>query len=79
MLDSTRIASLNFDFLAAHAPHLLRLSTQAERYLHEDPNTCLIKLRQFSELLVQQVAAKVGLYTSNEDNLLDTINRPASA
>jgi hypothetical protein len=36
---------------------------EAERYFHDDPNTCLIKLRQFAELLAQLIAAKTGLMT----------------
>ncbi len=36
----------------------MRLGTQAERYLKEDPVTALIKLRQYGEALAQTVAAK---------------------
>ncbi|NJO29224.1 MAG: type I restriction-modification system endonuclease, partial [Richelia sp. SL_2_1] len=32
----------------------------------DDPNTCLIKLRQFGELLAQLVAASVGMYVYDE-------------
>ena len=39
----------------------------AERYFAEDPNTALLKLRQFAELLAQLVATKVGLYTNDEE------------
>lgn len=74
MLEAANAVSLNFSFLAPHSPQLVQLSGQAERYLHEDPNTCLIKLRQFSEVLVQQVAVHVGQYAA-DDTLLDTINR----
>ncbi|MCK6513424.1 hypothetical protein L6R29_26140 [Myxococcota bacterium] len=31
----------------------------AERYFADDPKTCLIKLRQFGEILLQEVAARV--------------------
>jgi type I restriction enzyme R subunit len=34
----------------------------AEKYFPDDPNTCLLKLRQFAELLAQLLAARVGLY-----------------
>jgi type I restriction enzyme R subunit len=34
-----------------HDPQLVRLGGLAERYFKDDPNTCLIKLRQFGEVL----------------------------
>jgi len=33
----------------------------AERYFAEDPNTCLLKLRQLAEVMTQIVASHVGL------------------
>ncbi len=39
----------NFDFLEVYDTQLVRLGALAERYFKEDPNTCLIKLRQFAE------------------------------
>jgi len=47
----------------------------AERYFAEDPNTALLKLRQFAELLAQLVATKVGLYTSREEAQYDLLRR----
>ena len=41
----------------------MRLAALAERYFADDPNTCLIKLRQFTELLAQSVAAKLAKTT----------------
>jgi hypothetical protein len=32
-------------------------------YFQRDPNTCLFKLRQFTELLAQDVAARASLLT----------------
>ena len=54
----TGAPSTNFDFLAVHDAQLVRLAALAERYFVDDPNTTLIKLRQFGELLAQQVAAR---------------------
>ena len=54
--------SPNFAFLKVHDLQLVRLGSQAECYFAEDLNTCLIKLRQFGQLLAQLVAATVGLY-----------------
>lgn len=48
--------SLNFEFLQDHHSLLPELGGQAERYFAADPNTCLLKLRQFGELLAQLVA-----------------------
>lgn len=58
---SAAITLQNFVFLRAHEPQLDRLGALAERYFADDPETCLIKHRQFAELLARQVAARNGL------------------
>jgi type I restriction enzyme, R subunit len=60
------LVSPNFGFLEIHDPQLVRLGALAERYFTDDPNTCLIKLRQFGELLAQMLAARVGMYDYDE-------------
>lgn len=65
----------NFDFLNAYDAQLVRLGALAERYFKEDPNTSLIKLRQFAELLAQQLAARMGLYTSANEPFADLLQR----
>jgi type I restriction enzyme, R subunit len=65
----------NFSQLEATDAGLLRLGFLAERYFADDPNTALLKLRQFAERLAQQVAARVGLYTSPEEPQYDLIRR----
>jgi type I restriction enzyme, R subunit len=65
----------NFDFLKAHDPQLVRFGALAERYFHDDPNTCLFKLRQFGELLAQLVAAKSGLYRDEAESQSDLLRR----
>lgn len=67
--------SPNFAFLNSHDSQLVRLGTMAERYFKEDPVTCLMKLRQFGELLAQLVAAKVGLYADAEEPQIRLLNR----
>src|SRR3954447_2863130 len=52
-----------------------RLGVLAERYFRDDPNTCLIKLRQFGELLAQEVAARVGLFASSDEPQSDLLRR----
>ena len=65
----------NFTHIAAHDKELFRLSSNAERYFPDDPNTSLIKLRQFGELLAQHAASRFGLYTSTEETQLALIRR----
>jgi len=65
----------NFACLEEHDTQLTRLGILAERYFAEDPNTCLLKLRQLAELLAQLVATRVGLYTSHEEAQFDLLRR----
>jgi type I restriction enzyme, R subunit len=65
----------NFDMLRAYEAQLWRLGALAERYFAEDPNTSLLKLRQFSELLAQSLAARTGLYTNPEETQYELIRR----
>jgi type I restriction enzyme R subunit len=53
--------SPNFEFLKVHDAQLFRLVALAERYFRDDPNTSVVKLRQFSELLAFDIAARTGL------------------
>lgn len=75
MSDSTTAVQSNFSFLAEHSPRLVTTATLAERYLADDPNTCLIKLRQYAEILAQLLAANVGLYVTREDTQRDLLDR----
>lgn len=68
-------ASANFEFLKVHEPALVTLGGQAEQYFRSDPNTCLIKLRQFGELLAQLAAARTALFTSPEEAQADLLRR----
>lgn len=47
----------------------------AEKYFAEDPNTCLLKLRQLSELLAQLVAARTGQLVAPEETQFDLLRR----
>src|SRR5437763_215002 len=67
--------SANFDFLGVHDPQLVRLAALAERYFKDDPNTSVIKLRQFGEVLAQLTAAKSGLLASPEEPQADLLRR----
>jgi type I restriction enzyme R subunit len=70
------INSVNFGFLQADSPQLVRLGALAEHYFQDDPNTWLIKLRQFGELLAQTTAASAGLFASPEEPQADLWRRP---
>src|SRR5215475_12979762 len=70
-----KVVSANFGFLLSHDTQLVRLGALAERYFKDDPNTCLIKLRQFGELLAQLTAAKSGLLTSPDEQQADLLRR----
>lgn len=67
--------SENFGFLQQHEAQLVRLSALAEQYFGDDPNTCLIKLRQFAEVLAQLTAAKSGLFTSEVEPQSELLRR----
>jgi type I restriction enzyme R subunit len=48
----------------------------AEKYLEDDPNTSLIKMRQFGELLAKHVATKMGTYqTEKEESQYELLRR----
>ena len=59
-------ASPNFSFLGQHDALLVRYAAQAERYVFEDPNTALVKLRQLAELLAKRAAAYAGVAVESE-------------
>ncbi len=61
--------------MRAYEPQFDRLGALAERYFRDDPNSCLIKLRQFGELLAQEVAARIGMYASQEEAQADLLPR----
>ncbi len=67
----------NFSFLAPHDAQLMRLGALAERYFPDDPNTCLLKLRQLAELLAQLTATRVGAYISSEEKQFELLQRLA--
>ena len=65
----------NFAQLRAHDEQLLRIGMLAERYFAEDPNTCLLKLRQLAEVLAQTTATYVGLFQQPEESQYDLLSR----
>ncbi len=65
----------NFSHLQSHDGQLVRLGLLAERYFAEDPNTCLLKLRQLAEALAQLAASRVGLFIGTAENQVDLLRR----
>ena len=69
------LKSPNFNFLAEHDPQLLEYAARAERYVLDDPNTTLIKLRQLAEALAEDAAAYDGMRLLPEDDFSDILRR----
>lgn len=65
----------NFAQLRQHDEQLVHIGMLAERYFPDDPNTSLLKLRQFAEVLAQITASRVGLYDQPEDNQFHLLSR----
>lgn len=62
--------SLNFEMLRSQWPELAELASMAERYVHSDPESCLVKLRNYTELMVRQERLPEGI----KANLYDLMN-----
>lgn len=71
----TKPGSANFSFLARYDDVLVGVAAQAERYFADDPVTCLMKLRQFGELLAQQLAARAGVFVGVDEAQSDLLGR----
>ncbi len=74
-MDTTGIKSPNFFFLSEYNAFLFQCAVFAERYVFDDPNTALIKLRQFGELLAQELAARTGLDICPEDTAVTVLRK----
>ena len=75
MADTEPTLSTNFGFLARYDAALVRVAALAERYFPDDPVTSLMKLRQFGELLAQQVAARAGVFVATEEPQAELLGR----
>lgn len=65
--------STNFKFLAEHDPIFLQLASSAERTFTSDPNTTLIKLRQFGEAIARDVAVRCGVVFDEQTTQADLL------
>lgn len=71
----TKPTSPNFGFIAQLDSQLAQLGALAERYFADDPNTCLLKLRQYGEYLLQLIAARVRMYDTEGEKQIELMRR----
>lgn len=67
--------SLNFSFIEKSEPLLFRLAALSEQLFPTDPNTSLLKSRQFGEAIAQQIAARSRRPNSVNERQIDLLNR----
>lgn len=69
----------NFEFLKeVDPPVLYRIAQLAESYLYTDPNGCLVKLRQFAEVMVSEVLQTEHIalpYDNTQANRINLLKR----
>lgn len=65
----------NFEFLKDVEPHVLyRIAYLAETYLYTDPNGCLMKLRQFAEVMVNEIFQIEHIVLPHDNNQANRIS-----
>lgn len=68
-------AQSNFQFLETSEGQVFRLGQLAERYFVDDPNTCLLKLRQMAEATAKLTAGRFGLSVVPSDSFSEVLRR----
>lgn len=68
------ITSLNFEPLRAVYPELANMGGYAEHYAHSDPESSLVKLRNFAERLVDLLYIKLKLERVPQSNFVDVLH-----
>jgi type I restriction enzyme R subunit len=68
--DNQTKKSPNFSFLSEYSALLAQCTMQAESYVFDDPNTALIKMRQFGEFLAHEIAARTGVEVFPDDSYI---------
>jgi type I restriction enzyme, R subunit len=68
------IKSLNFEPLRAAYPELANMGGYAEHYAHTDPESALVKLRNFAERLVDRLYLKLKLERVPQSNFVDLLH-----
>lgn len=72
---TTQLDSPNFAFLSRHDAILVRHAALAERYVFDDPNSALLKLRQFGELLASHTSAYVGIAPEERESQVQVLDK----
>jgi type I restriction enzyme R subunit len=68
------LRSLNFEPLRAVYPELANMGGYAEHYAHSDPESALVKLRNFAERLVDRVYDRLKLERAPYSNFVDLLH-----
>lgn len=68
------LKSLNFEPLRTVWPELANMGGYAEHYAHSDPESSLVKLRNFAERVVDHVYIKLKLPRAPQSNFVDLLN-----
>jgi type I restriction enzyme R subunit len=68
------LTSLNFEPLRAVYPELANMGGYAEHYAHSDPESALVKLRNFAERLVDRVYVQLKLERVPQSNFVDLLH-----
>ena len=71
--------SMNFEMLRRYWPDLANLGGHAEKYVYDDPQSALIKLRCFAEKLVGIVYQEWSLPCYPNDKFIDRLENHAFA
>ncbi len=66
--------SVNFEFLRKHQRELADLGGFAEKYIHDDPEGALAKLRLFAETLTSSIFARRGFQRPDSNQFHDLLN-----
>ncbi|MCK5437338.1 MAG: DUF4145 domain-containing protein, partial [Desulfobulbaceae bacterium] len=69
---------MNFSFLAEHWPLLAEVGDLAEKNLYHDPNTSLVKLRMFGEILAKYLLAYENINDPEDGKPISRLNILAS-
>jgi type I site-specific restriction endonuclease len=69
----TQMKTINFEFLKPDWKALANIAGFAEQYVHADPASALVKLRQFCEQVVEHIYAQHGLRKPYQCSLNDLL------
>lgn len=68
------LTSLNFEPLRSVWPELSNMGGYAEHYAHSDPESSVVKLRNFAERVVDHIYSKLKLQRAPQSNFIDLLN-----